>query len=369
MLIIVIAGAQPGRERRRRELRAVVAAGPADVQAEEQRHRRILRPPVRAAARRRPELSASLPAGAERQEEGGPAPQEEGRRRRPSEPPVETVTVAAEGSQGAQDSGHRRFRRPAASPGASIRRLPTSRSSPSSTSPTTLRVWCATTATTGTSSFPRSSTTRSPTSSSCMFGANDRQQMRDRQASGCAVRSESWEKTYVQRIDGMVDTLKVYGRPFFWVSAPPMRQRRPSRRHGLSQRALQGRASKAAGGTLRRHLERLHRRGRPVHLLGSRRRRPDCARCAPRRHQLHPRRPAEARLLCRARDPPEDRHRRRRDRPPRLDQPARARSRSGRTARSGWSVRSSRSRTRCRGRATRSPARRSRWSTIRRRER
>ena len=36
------------------------------------------------------------------------------------------------------------------------------------------------------------------------------------------IRSDSWEKTYTQRVDGMVDTLKVYGRPFFWVSAPPV---------------------------------------------------------------------------------------------------------------------------------------------------
>jgi hypothetical protein len=53
-------------------------------------------------------------------------------------------------------------------------------------------------------------------------GANDRQQMRigkDR----IAPHSETWETTYVARIKGIADTLKVYGRPFFWVSAPPMR--------------------------------------------------------------------------------------------------------------------------------------------------
>ena len=55
-----------------------------------------------------------------------------------------------------------------------------------------------------------------------MFGSNDRQQMKISNER-LAVRSESWEKTYVERVDGMVDTLKVYGRPFFWVSAPPMR--------------------------------------------------------------------------------------------------------------------------------------------------
>ncbi|HVY19088.1 MAG TPA: SGNH family hydrolase [Bauldia sp.] len=54
------------------------------------------------------------------------------------------------------------------------------------------------------------------------MGANDRQQMRigrDR----IAPHSETWETTYQQRLKGLTDTLKVYGRPFFWVSAPPMR--------------------------------------------------------------------------------------------------------------------------------------------------
>jgi hypothetical protein len=54
------------------------------------------------------------------------------------------------------------------------------------------------------------------------IGANDRQQMRvgkDR----VAPHSEAWETNYGQRVKGITDTLKVYGRPFFWVSAPPMR--------------------------------------------------------------------------------------------------------------------------------------------------
>jgi hypothetical protein len=55
-----------------------------------------------------------------------------------------------------------------------------------------------------------------------LVGSNDRQQMKVGNAR-LAVGSETWEKTYTQRVDGMVDTLKVYGRPFFWVSAPPMR--------------------------------------------------------------------------------------------------------------------------------------------------
>lgn len=55
-----------------------------------------------------------------------------------------------------------------------------------------------------------------------LMGANDRQQMRvgkDR----LTPHSDDWEKAYVSRLAGINDTLKVFGRPFFWVSAPPMR--------------------------------------------------------------------------------------------------------------------------------------------------
>jgi hypothetical protein len=54
------------------------------------------------------------------------------------------------------------------------------------------------------------------------LGANDRQQMRIGKER-LAPRSEPWETTYVQRVKGITDTLKVFGRPFFWISAPPMR--------------------------------------------------------------------------------------------------------------------------------------------------
>jgi hypothetical protein len=54
------------------------------------------------------------------------------------------------------------------------------------------------------------------------LGANDRQQMRIGKER-IAPHSETWETTYQQRLEGLTDTLKVYGRPFFWVSAPPMR--------------------------------------------------------------------------------------------------------------------------------------------------
>ena len=54
------------------------------------------------------------------------------------------------------------------------------------------------------------------------LGANDRQDIRvdkDRHT----VRYEPWQAAVESRIDGLTDTLKVYGRPFFWVSAPPLR--------------------------------------------------------------------------------------------------------------------------------------------------
>ncbi len=60
------------------------------------------------------------------------------------------------------------------------------------------------------------------------FGANDRQQMRIGKTRP-APHSEAWEKTYVSRIEGIVGTLRVFGRPFFWVSAPPMRSASSSR--------------------------------------------------------------------------------------------------------------------------------------------
>jgi hypothetical protein len=60
------------------------------------------------------------------------------------------------------------------------------------------------------------------------IGANDRQQLRDGK-SRYAPHTAAWEEAYVKRISGVVDTLKVFGRPFYWVSAPPMRDASSSR--------------------------------------------------------------------------------------------------------------------------------------------
>lgn len=54
------------------------------------------------------------------------------------------------------------------------------------------------------------------------LGSNDRQQLRQGNER-FAIRSSEWEKAYLARVDGLVETLKVFGRPFFWVGAPPVR--------------------------------------------------------------------------------------------------------------------------------------------------
>ncbi len=61
-----------------------------------------------------------------------------------------------------------------------------------------------------------------------VLGSNDRQQLRSGK-DRLALHSDAWEKAYVSRIASMADTLKVFGRPFFWVSAPPMRSSAASR--------------------------------------------------------------------------------------------------------------------------------------------
>jgi hypothetical protein len=60
------------------------------------------------------------------------------------------------------------------------------------------------------------------------FGANDRQEMRIGD-NRLEPHTDAWEAAYVQRVKEFTSTLKVYGRPFFWVSAPPMRQSSSSR--------------------------------------------------------------------------------------------------------------------------------------------
>jgi hypothetical protein len=79
-----------------------------------------------------------------------------------------------------------------------------------------------------------------------VMGSNDRQQIRDGK-DRLAMRSESWEKIYGERIDNLIDTLKVYGRPFFWVSAPPMRSSSASRDMAYLNELLKPRVTAGGG--------------------------------------------------------------------------------------------------------------------------
>jgi hypothetical protein len=54
------------------------------------------------------------------------------------------------------------------------------------------------------------------------LGANDRQEITEGDVRH-PLRSQPWQDIYTQRIDSLADTLRVYGRPFFWMSAPPLR--------------------------------------------------------------------------------------------------------------------------------------------------
>lgn len=55
-----------------------------------------------------------------------------------------------------------------------------------------------------------------------LIGTNDRQPLRTGPTTREALRSEPWEAAYRKRIDGVLQTLKVYGRPYLWVGLPPM---------------------------------------------------------------------------------------------------------------------------------------------------
>jgi len=55
-----------------------------------------------------------------------------------------------------------------------------------------------------------------------MIGTNDRQQIGPKGAKA-AIRSEAWTAIYNERLANLASTLKLYGRPVFWVGLPPMR--------------------------------------------------------------------------------------------------------------------------------------------------
>jgi hypothetical protein len=203
------------------------------------------------------------------------------------------------------------------------------------------------------------------------LGSNDRQQIRvDARAAGAALGGLGEGLHRAHR--AMADTLKVYGRPFFWMGAPPMRQNSAMRDMAYastistSRRSRRGRGtSSTSGAASPTRTGATSRRARmsPASSAAARR----------RRHQLHPRRAAEACLLRRARDQATDRHRHRRGRSPRLDRPAKPdRNRPGRRQAAGRAGdlavgsaarREPRSRRRAGRRAAPSPARRRRRNT------
>ena len=108
--------------------------------------------------------------------------------------------------------------------------------------------------------------TQTPDIVVAMFGSNDRQQI-ETSNEHLTIRSESWEKAYVVRLDGIVDTLKVYGRPFFWVSAPPMRAPEVSADMAYLNELYEF-SGRGCRGHVYRHLGRLYQPGWPLHRLG-----------------------------------------------------------------------------------------------------
>ncbi|MEI9901536.1 MAG: DUF459 domain-containing protein [Hyphomicrobium sp.] len=152
-----------------------------------------------------------------------------------------------------------------------------------------------------------------------VLGANDRQQIRTANER-LAVGSTPWEKTYTERLDGMIETLKVYGKPFFWVSAPPMRATSGAGDMAYLNGLYKPRVEAAGGTFVDIWIGFTNATGQYI-STGPGSRRPSAPVAHRRRRQLHARRPHEALLLCRARDPQEDRHRRRHRRTPAGDQP------------------------------------------------
>ncbi len=78
------------------------------------------------------------------------------------------------------------------------------------------------------------------------LGVNDRTDLRageDRHP----IRSEPWIGAVETRVDAMTDTLKVYGRPFFWVSAPPLRGEEATSDIAYINGLLEPRVTKAGG--------------------------------------------------------------------------------------------------------------------------
>ena len=110
---------------------------------------------------------------------------------------------------------------------------------------------------------------------------------------------------YAKRIDATIAALKSAGVPVFWVGLPSIRG--PKSTSDMQYLNDLYRAPRREGRHhLHRRLGRLRRRQRPLHRSGSRLRGPDPPAARRRRRALHQGRRAQARALCRARNPPRD---------------------------------------------------------------
>ena len=101
-----------------------------------------------------------------------------------------------------------------------------------------------------------------------MFGANDAQPIKTGK-DWLKVGSEGWREIYGQRVEAFIKKLRAANIAVYWVGLPIMRspgpeQRRRGAERGLSREGLHQRRQ------VHRHLERLHRRGRPLQRLRSR---------------------------------------------------------------------------------------------------
>jgi hypothetical protein len=79
-----------------------------------------------------------------------------------------------------------------------------------------------------------------------MIGANDRQPIRTPDGR-FALRSDEWQKAYQQRVERFLLALQTYGKPVYWVGAPPMRSKDASADMAYLNTVFKGR-TEAVGG-------------------------------------------------------------------------------------------------------------------------
>jgi hypothetical protein len=79
-----------------------------------------------------------------------------------------------------------------------------------------------------------------------MLGTNDRQPLRTREGR-LAPRSEAWKAAYQQRIERFLLALQIYGKPVYWVGAPPMRSQDASADMAYLNTLFKGRVEAVGG--------------------------------------------------------------------------------------------------------------------------